>query len=121
MAIKAGSLFIEVFSADDFSVEYREEINLSPNMLQMKLKSGVKGSDFVLIGVKDEEGITSLEIRVTKENRGYNPQGPRDDPKNYKFWNLAKFSLKMNNLKGLVKAQQLLKDDRLIRVSFIPD
>ena len=117
--MKNGTLYLEVFSADDFSVEYREEISLPDTLLQMKLRSKVKGSDFILVDVVDKDGAEHLRVRVTKENRGYNPQGPRDDPKNFKFWNLAKFELKIGS--GLVKAQQLLKDDRLVRVSFIPD
>lgn len=119
--MKNGSLFVEVFNADDFNVEYKEEINISSNMLQMKLRAGIRGADFTLLDEFEKEGVKVLRVRVIKENKNYNPNGPKDNPQNFKFWNLAKFDLNINNAKGLVKAQTLLRDDRLVRVSFIPD
>ena len=119
--MRTGTLSLEVFSADDFSLEHREEISISSNLLQLKLKAGMRGADYVLLDDFEKDGTRVLRVRVIKDNPEYNPGGPKDNPKNYRFWNLAKFELQVNNCKGLVKAQQLLKDDRLIRVSFIPD
>ena len=121
--MKNGTLFIEVFNADDFSVEYREELHVSANMLQMKLTAGMRGADYVLLDdyTDKEKGKKFLRVRVVKENKNWDPHGPKDDPKNYRSWNIAKFELDVFSSKGLVKGQTLLRDDRLVRVSFIPD
>lgn len=120
--MKNGTLYLEVFNSDDFNLEYREEIIIPSTLLQMKLSTGMKGADYILIDdFTDKENNRSLRVRVIKENQSYNPNGPKDSPKNFKFWNLAKFELNVLSAKGLVKGQQLLRDDRLVRVSFIPD
>ena len=120
--MKNGTLYVEVFNSDDFNLEYREEIIIPSSLLQMKLSSGMKGADYLLLDdFKKDDGTKVLRVRVIKENSGYNPNGPKDKPQNFKFWNLAKFELPVNGSKGLVKGQQLLRDDRLVRVSFIPD
>ena len=116
--MKNGNLVIEVFNADDFNLEGMEEVQVNSNLIQMRLKSPFKGSDNILLESKDVEGAPGIGMRLTKENKNWNPSGPRDQS-NKKFFTLAKIELKTVG-SGLVKGQQSMRDDRIIRVSFMP-
>lgn len=116
--MKKGSIILEMFSADDFSSEGMEEFVVPSTLVHMRLTSPFKGSDNIVIESKEVEGVEGIGIRLTKDNKNFNPN-LQNDRSNKKFFTLSKIELKTlgNNL---VKGQQSLKDDRIFRVSFIP-
>jgi hypothetical protein len=123
--MKNGILFIESFNPSEingvpgYEIEGMEEVHVLASLVNMKLRSSFKNSDYILIEAKDVEGVPGIGVRITRDNKNFNPNGDRNDPKNKKFFTVSKLELKTNG-SALVKAQQTIRDGRLIRISFDP-
>lgn len=115
--MKKGNLVVEMFSADDFNLEGIEEILVPPTLISMRCRSPFKNSDYLLIETKTVEGVEGIGVRLTKDNEKFDPKSI--DPKNRKFFTIARVELKTVG-STLVKSQESLRDDRIFRVSFIP-
>ena len=123
--MKNGTLIVEMFKPIDlngipgYELEAMEEIGINSSFISILLSSCFTNSDHVRIENRDEGSDEVIVVRITKDNKSFKPEvSLRDDPKNKRFFTLCRIELKLGS--ELVKNQQLLRDNRLVRVSFIP-